>query len=525
MAFPHWPPRPSRWLATGAAAGAVLAATLAAGPAMASARTGPAGPAGPEIRLIAAQKSIRVPRYGSHVFIDPGIYLAAYGSPLEFEVRRAGYSAPVTISQVIRLPGGGTTLRPLPAWVLRGWSGLRRFFRMTITNSHGRTVGSKVVPFCPNSPDPQRTTPSSPPVSVFPQSCYSSNPFEQAMVWGLQRGWATDPFASSVIVVAGVPAARTPVRAARGSAREAPSFRLRTGRYTVTLAITTLWQRLLHVRARDASATVTMTVTRGSGCTDICPPVAPAGTRSGTVLPGLPAVPTMTNPPASVLPDLIPLPSWGISVQNKHSGRSYLSFGATVWIGGHSRLDVEGFRSGGSPVMQAYQYFWRGGKVVGRAPAGTMGFDGKKGHHHWHFEQFAQYRLLGADKSVAVRSRKVGFCIAPTDAIDLLLPRAVWQPSQTGLAGQCGSPSALWVQEMLPLGWGDTYVQDIAGQSFDISKLPNGTYYIEVVANPEKVLRETDDANDISLRKVILGGRPGHRTVRVPAFDGIDPER
>jgi hypothetical protein len=29
----------------------------------------------------------------------------------------------------------------------------------------------------------------------------------------------------------------------------------------------------------------------------------------------------------------------------------------------------------------------------------------------------------------------------------------------------------------------------------------------------------------VSLRKVILGGKPGHRTVRVPAYDGIDPER
>jgi hypothetical protein len=522
MALPQWPPRTVRWLAAGAGAGLVLAATLPAGPGMAAARTGTAGP---QIRMIAAQKSIRVPRYGSQVFIDPGIYLATYGSALEFDVSRASYSVPVTISQVIRQPGGGTTARPLPAWVLRGWSGLRRFFRLTITNSAGKTVGSRVVPFCPNSSDPQRTTPGSPPVSEFPQSCYSSNPFELGMVWGLERGWATDPFASAVIVVAGAaPAARAPGGTA---GREAPSFRLHLGKYKVTLAITASWQRLLHVTARDASATVTMTVTKGSGCTDICPPIAhgaPAGTRRGAVLPRLPAVPTMTNPPASVLPDLIPLPSWGISVQNKHSGSSYLSFGATVWIGGNSRLDVEGFRSNGSPLMHAYQYFWRGGKVIGRAPAGTMGFDNKKGHHHWHFEQFAQYRLLGANKSVAVRSRKVGFCIAPTDAIDLLLRRAVWQPSATGLVGQCGLPSALWVQEMLPLGWGDTYVQDIAGQSFDISKLPNGTYYIEIIANPEKVLHETNDANDISLRKVILGGRPGHRTVRVPAFDGIDAE-
>jgi hypothetical protein len=76
----------------------------------------------------------------------------------------------------------------------------------------------------------------------------------------------------------------------------------------------------------------------------------------------------------------------------------------------------------------------------------------------------------------------------------------------------------------MPLGWGDTYVQSLSDQAFDITHVPNGTYYIEIIANPEKVLRESNLGNDVSLRRVILGGRPGHRTVRVPAWQGIDPE-
>jgi hypothetical protein len=233
----------------------------------------------------------------------------------------------------------------------------------------------------------------------------------------------------------------------------------------------------------------------------------------------------MSHPPQAALPDLVAQPSWGIFTNRGGSGRDLLSFGATVWVAGNSPLDVEGFRVGGSPVMQAYQYFWRNGHVIGRVRAGTMGFDSQKGHHHWHFQQFAAYRLLNASKKVAVRSHKVGFCIFPSDPVDLLLPRAEWQPTSTRPTGQCGSPTALWVQEMLPLGWGDTYFQFVAGQSFDITNLPNGTYYIEVIANPLHVLRETTTSNDISLRKVILGGTPGHRTVKVSAWHGIDPER
>jgi hypothetical protein len=63
-----------------------------------------------------------------------------------------------------------------------------------------------------------------------------------------------------------------------------------------------------------------------------------------------------------------------------------------------------------------------------------------------------------------------------------------------------------------------------SSEVFNITHVPNGTYYIEVIVNPEKVLHESDTSNDISLRKVILGGTRDHRTVRVPAYHGIDPE-
>src|SRR5262249_12798549 len=118
------------------------------------------------------------------------------------------------------------------------------------------------------------------------------------------------------------------------------------------------------------------------------------------------------------------------------------------------------------------------------------------------------YRLLNASKNLVKRSQKMGFCIVPTDPVDLTLPHAVWQPSSVGLSRQCGLPTALWVHEYMPIGWGDTYFQSIAGQSFDITSLPNGTYYIEMIANPDHVLHELSYSNDISLRKVILGGSP-----------------
>ena len=92
-----------------------------------------------------------------------------------------------------------------------------------------------------------------------------------------------------------------------------------------------------------------------------------------------------------------------------------------------------------------------------------------------------------------------------------------------GLSGQCGVPGALWVQDTCQrLGRQLRPVQ--AEQAFDITNVPNGTYYIEVTANPQHKLDQPSRAGNTSLRKVILGGTRGHRTVRVPALHGIDPE-
>jgi Lysyl oxidase len=480
-----------------AIAGCTAVATASLGVATTQAATTP----GPQVKLIPAQNSITAQRFGQQVFLDPGIYVASLRSALEFDVQRASYSQPLTITQVIHLPGGSTQTVPLPATVLAGWSGLRNFLHVKVTNSSGMVVASTAVAFCPNDFNPQKATPNAAVTSPYTFACFF-NPFQLGSVWGLARGWATDPLSF------GAP------------------FRLGLGTYHVTETIAPGFVQLLNISAADATATVKVKVVKGTGC---CGASHRSGRTRAGALPRLPSAPTLTNPPASALPDMVALPAFGISTSHAratpgHPASDYLNFGANVWIGGNSQLDVQGFRSNGSPVMKAYQYFWQDGHIIGRARAGTMGFDSKPGHTHWHFQQFAQYRLLKADKSLAVRSHKVGFCIAPTDAINLMLPNAVWQPPFTGFGGACGSPTALWVQEALPLGWGDTYFQSLAGQSFTITNLPNGTYHIEVIANPEHVLFETTTSNDVSLRKVILGGTPGHRTVRVPAYQGIDPE-
>jgi hypothetical protein len=503
-----FPQRILRW--TALASGLSLAVALSSGvataerPAIGQSLIG--RPAiGPTVKLVVAQKDLTIPQQGKYVIVNPGVYVAAFGSQLQFDVRRASYTKPLTIEQVIHVAGVGTVTRPLPAWVLNGWNGLRRFVRVTIKNSSGKTVASRVVSFCPDSFNAQRADPNAPAGSPFPQEC-QADPFPLGMVWGIQRGWGVDPIGD-------------------GYAFEGLTVKLKRGHYLVTVNIITKWRKLLHVSAADSTAVVHLHVVKPqSGCYIQC--FTRHAPKRATPLPNLPAVPVMTNPPKADLPDLAPLPAWDINVANTHSTSNYkasaaLDFGATVWVGGNARLDVEGFRVNGSATMAAYQYFWHDGRVVGRERVGTMGFSG---YNHWHFKQFAEYRLLNAKRSLVLRSQKEGFCIGASDPIDLLLPHATWEPASTSLSGDCGEPSALWAQETLPVGWGDTYFQYVPGQSFNITSLPNGKYFIQIIANPEHLLHETNTRNDSSLREVILGGTPGHRTVKVPAYFGIDPE-
>src|SRR5258708_1806294 len=205
---------------------------------------------GPTIKLVVAQKNIKVPQFGKFAFLDPGVYVAAFGSKLEFQVQRGGYAKPLTIAEIIHPSGGGTIVRPLPAWVIAGWKGLARFVRLTVQDSHGKTVASRILGFCPNG-NPQRTNPNSPPSSPFPQEC-SSDPFELGMVLGLQRGWAADPTGG-------------------GRFFSGVNLKLKLGNYKVTVNIMRGWRNILGVSKADATAVVHARVVRATGgCFQFC---------------------------------------------------------------------------------------------------------------------------------------------------------------------------------------------------------------------------------------------------------------
>ena len=450
----------------------------------------------PSLELIAPEDDVVLRRYGGHgVPLQLGLYLAAMGAPLELLAQRADYTQPPTLTQVLHGPAGELERVALDPAMLSGWNGLAGFFDVTFTDGSGAVAASASVDFCPGGYTRERVDDSGPDRPSYPSGCFA-NPFTKGVIWGIDRGWAVGL-----------------------DGYEAPSIQVPNGDYTVRIAIADRYVDAFSIAPQAAAVELEATV-KGRvrrGCRRGCQLPEPV------ILHRRLAVPTIEPPDPATLPDLLALPSWGIHLENGRR-QTRLTFGATVWTAGGSDLVVEGFRRGGEATMDASQYFYENGDVVGKAAAGELEYDERDGHHHWHFRQFAAYSLLDAEREEVRVSRKEAFCLAPTDAIDLTLPGASLNPT-VGLSTACGSESSIWTREILPLGWGDTYFQGLPGQSFNVTDLPNGTYYIRVEANPGGLLHEQTTANNVELREIVLKGRPENRRVVVPPWNGIDSEK
>jgi hypothetical protein len=462
------------------------------------AAAGVVAPTTPSVRLFAPSRSVTVEHYpGEPPFFDPGIYLASVGGAFEIHAWRADYDHGVQAAQFVATTRG-TRRRNLPSSLVGDLTGLPNFFAASLRTANGAVVSTWPMSFCPAGQDAR--VGSGPFNPTYPRFCFSANPFGLGAVWGIDRGWAVS---------------------ALGFTDLPPD--LADGKYRLTVSIAPADAEFFGVAKQATTTSISITLkTVPNPCAVVCPrpqPLRPATAARAKARPALGAVRTVV-PPSDTLPDLVALPAWNVTTSTE-GGRDYLGFAATIWNAGPGPLLVEGYRRGSKPTMDAWQYFMRAGVVVGRARAGSLAYDPRPGHEHWHFKQFAAYSLRDADGHPVVASQKEAFCLAPTDAIDLTARGADWHPGSTGLFSACGAASSIWTREVLPAGWGDTYIQSLPGQSFDITGLPNGTYQIAVQANPGGLIRELRRANDLAIRVVQLGGIPGARTVAALPWHGI----
>lgn len=475
----------------------------------------------PSLRLFALEHRVTLTqaelRSGS---FDLGAWVASTGSAFQVDLRRPGYGA-WAAAQID--PATGAPLRALPMKLVNPEQGLLKFLSIRFVDSRGRLAGDRAITFCPAG-ESARVSDAGPLNPTYPGACDEDPyfPFLRGVVWGIDQGWAVSATTGSFPGIGpGVFLVGPPF----GPVNPRGGFALQPGRYTAIVSIAAPYRRLLAIPTSDAVVTLHVRVTpsphaRRPG------PVTVVGVAQPLAAADFPPVPTVTKPDPETMPNLVALPAWQIGI-HRQSGRELLTFNATIWDAGPAPFSIEGFRRPGSNVMDAYEYFFdSAGDVVGRAPAGTMFYDNDRGHHHWHLRQLASYTLIGPAGQV-VRSQKQSFCIAPTDPVDLTVPNASMAPSAFEGLGFTGSvcdmyyPQAIWLREQLPVGWGDTYSQSVAGQAFDVTNLPNGRYRIEVRVNPLGELTETTTADDLAVRVIRLSGHRGARKVTVAPWHGI----
>lgn len=468
----------------------VLAAGTAGNPA-AQAESSPAAPVSASAAASApfylwAPSQATTEKYGKgSVYVDLGLRVVAQNEPFELWSTRTTYSDKIVTEW--RRSSGTVKLRSGTMW---NFSGLPKFLNVTVRTPGGKVIYNKPRALCLNG-EGERMSPDAPARSKYPTSCLA-NPYTIGSVQGIEKGWAN-------------------------SVDTSMSLKLNIGKYKVTTTIAPKYVEAFGLDPKTSTRTFPIVVRKGSGDdggelepahrrgqpdSKIARPAdkEPSGTEGGRV--------------DGPLPDLRSLPAFGIRISPRGG---FLQFSANVWNAGNSPLVVDGFRKRNEPTMDGYQYFFdTEGEQTGYEKVGKFHWHAAPTHNHWHFLDFARYRLLKADQSHAVRSQKESFCLANTDAIDYTVPGADWQPDNTDLHSACGEKDTLSLREVLSAGSGDTYQQFRAGQSFSLKGLPNGTYYIAVEANPMGTLVESDKTNNAQLRKVIIGGKPGHRTVKVP---------
>lgn len=535
-------------LGEGAAPGAVASAATPA--ATTSGTTGTASRTEPRgLRIVPVGDTVDAYAFDGYVSLDSPVWLAAYGVGYEFRAERTTASGPVTLTKTV-IDGRKRTTTTAPASLVAGLDGFRSGLTVQVATAGGKVLAKRTRNLCPSGEERQRVEPTGRTEPVYPSFCGGSW-FTRSTVFGVEQGWATrldayfdvETTAKNLVVTTTIsrpvaeflglpPAERRVTQKVRiidecdvwECEEVADSLVGTAGEGFSSQADDGLATRAQNLRAQGG-AHGGHGATEGSGRRVNLFTLGDGGQEHGDhpALGQAGSAPSTRRPARDTLPDLVSAPAWQIGTEVDEAGTDRLTFNANEWNAGPAPLVVEGYRKGAAEVMDAYQFFYRDGEEVGSTRTGTMEYHAAPEHDHWHFLDFASYELVTPAGKLVTTSGKQSWCLAPTDPVDLAVPGATWRPEATGLDSTCGDRSALWLREVLPVGWGDTYNQTQT-QAFDLTGVRNGTYQIRITANPNGTLHERTSANNVSLRTVVLGGKAGARTVQVPPYEGVDTE-
>jgi hypothetical protein len=227
-----------------------------------------------------------------------------------------------------------------------------------------------------------------------------------------------------------------------------------------------------------------------------------AGLLLATTL--LAATPAAAQAPAPLYPDLRTLPpAFAFMTPTMVDGENHrlLRFTASIWNAGPGPLELRGESSEGQTLAYQRIYDESGGfteRLVGQ-------FVYHEGHHHWHFEHFAEYQLWRRGdyqmwlasgrqegqprwRSSKTTGQTESFCMRDSEPVQSL-PGGPDAPVYTACDQEL---------QGISVGWADTYTFDLPDQYIDLgrSRPPNGSYVLRIIADPLNLLYESQNGDD-----------------------------
>jgi Lysyl oxidase len=229
-------------------------------------------------------------------------------------------------------------------------------------------------------------------------------------------------------------------------------------------------------------------------------------------------------------PDMVTRPPFAVRlVAGKALGGRRMYFGNTIGNIGDGPLELRAANDAATgttnAIQEIYTHAGKGGNALSIVSSTTIGmFVFHPAHNHWHMEDFARYELRsingdGSTGAVVAATDKVSFCMIDTDIIDSSIPHF-----GMGLSHSCGQNARQGVR----VGWGDTYSASLPDQFIDITTVPDGTYRLVSVADPNTAERpggrllEKNDANnaasvDVTVTRTAVTIVPGTQQTGIDA--------
>jgi hypothetical protein len=195
---------------------------------------------------------------------------------------------------------------------------------------------------------------------------------------------------------------------------------------------------------------------------------------------------------------------------NQIPGRTLLRLSNGTPNLGPGRLELRGSTVISSTEQQVNQRIYQVGGGFRDRLCGVFTYHAA--HGHIHFDNWCTYRLRQVTEgngvgAVVATGSKTSFCVLDLTVHDNTNPNF-----HSAYYGGCGAQ----VQGLTP-GWADIYSRHLTDQWIDITGVPNGQYWLESEVDPDNMILESNETNNVERVLVTIGQTPP------PQSDSYEP--